>query len=507
MTGSPDVILPEVAYAFSVPPLYDVASNEVYQSEEGNAVSSANRTRAKADYLNSDVAWPEITEYPYLDQDELDATEQFYWNLLDTAWDFTEGEDGINLDADVLFEQIAQKIGEINRHREVLRLLGSISQSNVQNGNTEWAVNFREHAAESAETARLRAANMNGELFGEPEQVMFDRLLAQDIRTAVKAANSDDTDKAVIAREYLHLLGYGDVESAAAWAAGIPNPELYELEDETMRIIRDDIFAIFPTLEDELRPFMGLTEDVSPVDAVPAFEAVQRAMELDEIGYTVRIIPGSTTAAEAKYRTKETIIGEKRADFSPQTIYTRPIHEAMHEKRYENTQKQKQLYLRTELPGNLHFEEGFPSAIEQVMVGKTRVPGEKYYLQIGLFKGMYEQGGDREQSFRKVHDIMWRRAVLQEKGSVTEAEKTKLKSAAYGSVLRTARGGARDNRDITYFIGGQKAAKFLNETASLPEELRRKRLVWAMSGRFDPTNPTHAKLFGGDPAEEYLQAA
>lgn len=75
-----------------------------------------------------------------------------------------------------------------------------------------------------------------------------------------------------------------------------------------------------------------------------------------------------------------------------------------------------------------------------------------------------------------------------------EVDLVQARSNAQRQVHRTRRGGAIDTRDSAYFIGGQKAALWLNEITSLSADERQAKLIQVLSTRFDPTLPKHLAL-------------
>lgn len=344
---------------------------------------------------------------------------------------------------------------------------------------------------------------MSGELFGEPSQEQFDALLAADVQAALRAQNSGEATRARLATEYLDLLGLSDAEVRRL--AEIRRDDYVEkLQPQTIETIRSDLHELFPGLKDMDR-FASRDSDTSPEEALPAFHAALEVFDLVRKGWGVRLLEGSQSA-ETNGAAKEITYGKDRADFTPTSVITTPFHEGVHALQYQSATEQSAPHRRRALPGNLAFGEGLPVALEQVLSGKVRVPGEKYYMQLGLMMGLHLSEATRtELTFRQVSEIMWRRAAFGISG-IDEAKVASLEADSYKSLLRTTRGNARDSRDISYFEGGQKAARFLNETATLPQEIRLARLKWAFSGMFDPTNPEHAEAYGGDPAAEYLSS-
>jgi hypothetical protein len=456
-------------------PHSSIASNEPYGPRPMVAEDKAERAIAKRNFLRGVGEWPDIS-YPQLDTPSLDESESQYQSLLEAIMD-AEQREGETPESNALYESSARKLAEVYRHMEVRRRLGGFTLKRT-------------------EMMRQRAGNMSAELFGEVDEEKFAAQLQADIRIAVEQAEKGSPEKQTVTRELLGLLRVSPERTAEILSRN--NPDRLELlHPEAIRVIRQDLYTIFPTLELAMNQFAGRTELTPATEGELAFVAALNALGLTKKSWKVEVLPNSSSA-ETHAREQTITFGEKRADFTPDAIVTVPIHEALHAYR---AQSSKELGLPM-LPGAVAFDEGLATAVEQVVSGKTRIPGEKYFIQLGLLKGLFLPEDEREeQSYRTVHEIMWRRAALREESELTPGRVSALQSAAYGPVMRTARGNARDNRDISYFIGGQKAMPFLNETARLSQPLRLQRLKWVLSGVFDPTVYEQAKLYGGDPAK------
>jgi len=479
-------------------PYTETSSKGPYRVEEDDTAALEQREAAKLAFEAGDDEWPDLT-YPGLYDLPLDVSERGYLKLLTavTKYAETSGADDI-LVADVVYEQIARKLAEVYSHKEIMRRLDRSGEAQRAKGDKR-----RKHLLDLADLSRHRSGIMSSELYGDPEQEAFDAILAADIHRALQALESTDETRKDIAIEFLERLGLTP-ETAESKMSAIKQERSAELEDDTIDIIRGDVYTIFPSLESDMQPFREQKGSIKPIDALPAFQAALRAMGSR---WKVRLLRGKSEQARTSDRNEEITFGELRKAFSPEKLWLTSIHEAGHAVRGGNAKAQKEPHRRIALPGSADFEEGVQVVIEQILSGKKRVPGEKYYLQIGLLKGMYPAGGNKEQSYRTTYEIMWRRAALLQNGELTEDKQTELKDSAYDSVMRTARGNVRDNRDINYFAGAYKATQFMNETAKLPKHVRIARLRWMMSGMFDPTIPEHAAAFGGDPAAPYLEAA
>jgi hypothetical protein len=326
---------------------------------------------------------------------------------------------------------------------------------------------------------------MTMEIFGEPDGQIFGSFLANERTQASVIAEQGDQSIASIAREFLELTGEGE--------QGEYNTDTLELSDATMEIIGEDLVALFPGLQEFLE--QDVESDIAPEDALPYFNQVLSILGLDKKGWEA--VASNGRACEIKGRLKQLRVGMKRGDFTLQTIKGVTLHEGLHAFREQNMTEQGSAMKQIALPGNVAFEEGALTSVEQMVTGERRIAGLAYYMSLGLQLNL-DNGSDKRRDFRQTHEIMWRRSLLQSHANgepVMEGDILKAKGAAFQTVIRTTRGNSLDARDISYFEGGRKATRWFNEIAVLPEEERRSKLRVMLSAKFDPTNPIQEAFF------------
>ena len=259
-----------------------------------------------------------------------------------------------------------------------------------------------------------------------------------------------------------------------------------------MEVIQSDLYSLYPGLEEAITTSSSMT---TPREASEHFNKAFDAVGNTEKGWSFEVREGGA-AAETHASRKIISCGENRSGMTPSGLKKLVSHEVFHSVRAQNASEQKEAYKRRAFPGNLAFEEGFCTAIEQVLSGETRDVGAQYYISLGLQMGL-----DREQpekrDLRQTYEILWRRLLL-DKPVVSVDDIAVAKKKALTQAVRTARGNSLDARDISYAVGSQKANLWLNQIADLPENERKQKLIEVLSAKFDPTNPDQAKLFMND---------
>lgn len=338
-----------------------------------------------------------------------------------------------------LIDKIIRKTGELFRYEELQLALGSVASSDCL-----------EH--------RRLAAELSLDIMGGIDKPAFAAMVNELIDLASNSQRKEAT-------ELLSLLEKQPIDGGGH--------EVLGLNDETMKIIHDDLRNIYPEIGSMIDK---ASKEPVPVDkAVDVCKAVIQVAGLPE-EWSVQLDSGKS--AHTSIREKTVYYGENRADFPNELA---AIGVAFHEAVVHGG--------RGSGPGGLDFEEGLATCLEQVITGQKRVPGKQYYLSIGLQAGA-DRGGD-PRNYRETFEILWRREVLlmEQNGGVVDIDKAR--SNAQRQVHRTRRGGAIDTRDSAYFVGAQKAAGWLNDIARLPEEERLEKLRHILSVRYDPTNPDH----------------
>ena len=422
-----------------------LSSNDWYLTPDGDDKAKRLRKEAKKAFMtNHDVRYPDVT-YPRLDHLDMAAVEAHYQRLLGDS-EILEDQHS----ADQQYEHAARKLGELFRHKEVTRRLG-------------WS--------QDPDLSRKRAGAMTFELFGDIDINDYAHII-QELRTDALSLS----DKSIEARELLELIG--DVHPET------DKPD-YEIAQNTIEVLRADIFELFPGLEDTLS---SVPDDDASIEEKAAF--MQRVIDSVSSDRTARVnvIEGKDVAASTSVEDRQISIGATRLEkYSRLQLIKTSIHEAIgHLERGNRAAQQDSVALRGARSNNLAFEEGFATAIEQIITGETRVAGKQYYTAIGLQLG-YDQNGN-QRDFRQTYEIMWRRLFVQALQSGKPISHDLAQSQAYDQVTRTNRGGAVDARDISYFEGSKRYA-WVNQLAMLEPNARKRALRITLSGRFDASNP------------------
>lgn len=487
--------------AFRAEDFSSIPSNEWYLQGPGEAKRSGVQSNFLAD---SEGAEPEIvyTKVGTIDYRQL---EQVYYGLLDEA---------IATGDDVFYEQVARKLAEMYRHQEIARSIGDyainelyVAQQHTykdqlataaESGDDELYAqtdakldvlrhhkqtlsrNARGQAADKAASLE-RAEQMNEELFGEVTKEDFEVILAPYIAKAQKLKETLPE-----AQELLDLVGDD-------WNH-VPGNFNFAIKPEALRVLKEDLFAIFPKLEGALAPHedrkVGIDESMEWGDKLLA------AVGLDELGWRTVKAPGKKSN-EAVIRKRVIEYGTLRDDFASTTAMNETnLHEAIgHAYRAMQGYAQADPSLHAKMPGTDGFEESFATGLQQLLSQKPRIAGQRYVLAYGLGKGLDREGESR--GFREMHDILYRTILVENADAGKPVDRQKAKEKAYQECSRIRRGGALDARDLSYFLGSKtsEAYAWMNEIAELPAEERQAKLKWVLSGRFDPTIPEQAEKF------------
>lgn len=427
-----------------------MSSYEWYGPGEDDDAKAARRS-AKTDFMaNHDVRYPELG-FPMLDALDMDSVEKSYQKVLA---DLMAAEDSD--DTNRSYEHSGRKLAELYRHKEILRRLG-------------WSANVA--------LSRERAGNMTLELFGEIEHDDFAHLVG-GLRARAESISQDSLE----ARELLQMVG--SMETPATE----PN---YEITATAIERFRGDLYEMFPGLETIVGEIPHTTASVEE-------KATYMQQVIDcvcrEASVSLILTEGST-AASANIASRQITIGRDRLEgYSGQQALKTSLHEAIgHMVRGLRAENKTAEPLREAQSGNLAFEEGLATAIEQIVTGETRIAGEQYYLSLGLQLGL-DRGGQKR-DFRDTFEIMWRRLIVTSTTSGNPITTQEARDKAYTQIMRTNRGGAVDARDISYFNGSKYAYPWLNATAQLDKPERQKALTIVLSGRFDATDPVQWETY------------
>ena len=485
--------------AFQSEDFSGIPSNEWYLQGPGETKRSGVQSNFLADNEGAD---PEIV-YTKVGTIDYRYLEQQYYSLL---------EEAVATNDDVFYEQVARKLAEMYRHQEIARSIGdyainelyvtqqhaykdqiataSESGDDALRAQTQVKLNdLRRHKQTLARNGRGQAADkaasleraeqMNEEIFGEVAKEDFEVILAPYIAKAEKLKGTLPE-----AQELLDLIG-------DSWNHAPGNFD-FAIKPETLALLKDDLFEIFPKLESALAPHedrkVGIDESMEWGDKLIA------AVGLDELGWR-NVKAEGKKSNEAVIRKRVIEYGTLRPDFTSTTAMNETnLHEAIgHGYRAMQGYGQADPSLHAKMPGTDDFEESFATALQQLLSQKPRIAGQRYVLAYGLGKGIDQDGESR--GFREMHDILYRTIMVENAATGKSVDKQEAMKKAYQEVSRIRRGGALDARDLSYFLGCKKSYGWMNEIAELPAGERQAKLKWVLSGRFDPTVPEQAEKF------------
>jgi len=475
-----------------------VSSNDWYLQGPGETPRSA----VQAGFLADDSSERPAIDYTKVGTLDYAALEQTYYSLLDQAE--RAGDD-------VFYEQVARKLAELYRHKEVARLVGAsvIGERFVDHQHTlkdqmaaaEMGGDTKAYDTAAKKLNDLRVAKlalarngsdvhdkahsteraelMNEELFGELEQHDFEVFLAPYVAKATRLAKTLPE-----ARHFLEHVGHD-------WNQD-PGDFDFAIKPETLALLKDDLFAIFPDLEQTLAP--AEARQTGAEEAVEVCNKVVNILGMSEKGWTAVVAP-ERTSAETTPSKKLIEFAGKRAKFGSTTAMNETVvHEAIfHGYRAMNAEAQADPSLRSKMPGTDDFEESFATAGQQLISQKPRIAGGRYVIAFGLGKGM-DRGGE-PRNFRDAYEILYDTLAIDNALAGSETTESKMREKAYQESNRIRRGGALDARDLSYFLGCKRSYVWMNEIAKLPAVERQAKLRWVLSGLFDPTNPEQADKF------------
>jgi hypothetical protein len=438
------------------------ASNVPYAIREDSKQDSEQRATTKNAFIDSPrTAWPEI-KYPNLRFTDL---ENQLRQLLDLMRQLNQ-TDATDEEKTYIFEALEAKLQETQRQLVIVQMIGAK------------AIN----PDASVERIRDNAGVRSFERFGEMNEDRFNYYVAKDRDKAKKVMESPDSTplERLVAQEFLDGTN----------SAGAPpeNFTHYELEKGTLDLFKSDLVTIYPNLATILS--RDIPEKVNRDDSLPYFDETLDAFGLYQDGYCSRLTEKQTTEENPISKTID--VGGKGSAFRGERINPLSIHEAVHLLRSRNALAQESPTKRMPSYTNTAFEEGLCTVFEQIVTGKERTAGQQYYESIGFQLGLDRNGQRR--NFRETLELLWRRyAIIDGIKKVDDIHAAKAK--AYKTVLRTSRGNAVDARDKSYNDGDQSVKKWLLEIKDLPDQQRREKIEWVLSGQFDPTDQDAARLF------------
>ncbi len=423
-----------------------IESNEPYGVKYSKEAAMA-RAAAKEEFLTDEsLDEPRIT-YPDIDIDEVNDAILRYDTMLFEMRTHQRGAEG-----EKLYNQIARKIAELIRLRYTY-------QSQITNDLVH------------RQALRSREVELSHALFGEPDRDS----VAYAVDSLRDKAALNDTS---IGRELEALLPSGHE------AGRVPQLLAQETIDVVAPII-DDIFA--PALA-----VIDRYEDDPQRSPDAAAKMIQEM--IDAMGFEgARVILTEGGALETSGGQFAIELGRKRKPVTNHVMGTVVLHELTHLWGYYSTRIADQNSIQgVGMPDTLGSEEGKAGCVEQLRKREATDRGEAYTLACGLFEGTLD---GKKHTFREVHEIMWRR-ILVESGATTDTAIAAAKATAYGSVMRVWRGGALDTRDLSYGVGNLVASQAFNRVPDMAPGKRRSYVEFILSHRVNYLDPEEMKLMG-----------
>ena len=403
---------------------------------------SAPRIIEKFTSINAEQAKLEFLENP-----NLEKPNNFYEKLNQNSVDELYGD--LSAVAKRVFED--ENMGKIERELYERQIESRAKSAAL----LQAAVDFR-NAKTPDEKSRAEFIFMknNIEVFGEPEKSTFESLIGKKL-AKIKIAEFDEAGEKLRA-ELFELLNEDYSKSASERFQ--PKQETVEFFGEMARDFYSDQLKFIPE-----KP---AGEKYSAQEILEIFGKITSDLEQNS-GFSHFDIQWKKSGAIHVRNADRTVeIPENRAPVSKEKLEGLIVHElGTHYYRSQIGENYGIAPLQLGLDGYLDTEEGIARAMEMSMAGKFEEAGVPHYLTAGL---AYFEG----KNFREVFETNWRLYALEKSknGEITDEEITKAKNLAYRNTQRIFRG--TDElpwfKDLSYFNGGQKIWKYIEENIDSP---------------------------------------
>ena len=411
------------------------STSEIFENSSPRIIEKftpSNAEEAKAEFFENPNLDKPNNSYEKLNQREID---ELYENL--------------SLAAKVVFEN--ENLGEIEREL----LSQQIETRSKSAAMLQAAVDFRE-AKNPSEKSRAEFIFMknNIEINGEPEKSTLESLIGEKL-AKIKIAEFDEAGEKLRA-ELFELLNEDYSKSASERFQ--PKQETVEFFGEMARDFYSDQLKFIPE-----KP---AGEKYSAQEIFEVFEKITSDFEQNSGFSPFEIEWKKSGAISVNSADKKIKIPENRAPVSKSKLEGLVVHEiGTHYYRAQIGEKYGISPLKLGLDGYLDTEEGTARAMEMSVAGKFEEAGVPHCLTAGL---AYFEG----KNFREVFETNWRLYTLEKSknGEITDEEIAKAKNLAYRNTQRIFRG--TDElpwfKDLSYFNGGQKVWKYIEENIDSP---------------------------------------
>lgn len=294
----------------------------------------------------------------------------------------------------------------------------------------------------------------NIETNGEPEKSTFESLLGEKLAKIKNIEFGETGDK--LRAELFELLDEDYSQSAG---------ERFRPKQETVEFF-GEMARDFYSEQLKFIPEKPAGEKYSAQEIFEIFEKITGDFEQNSGFSHFEIEWKKSGAISVNSADKKIKIPENRAPVSKSKLEGLVVHEiGTHYYRAQIGERYRISPLKLGLDGYLDTEEGIARAMEMSVAGKFEEAGVPHYLTAGL---AYFEG----KNFREVFEANWRLYALEKSknSEITDEEIMKAKNLAYRNTQRIFRG--TDElpwfKDLSYFNGGQKVWKYIEENIDSP---------------------------------------
>lgn len=324
------------------------------------------------------------------------------------------------------------------------------------------------------EKARKRYMELNAELYGVPDEVIYHSLLA-DKMVAISAKSL--TGKAATLRdELLEMLPDGQLAQEVS-------PRFVPSE-ETVAWIHD----VAESLYGNLLQHVPEQETFTAQDICDLFNDII-TQEFGDAADGWKAVVQTAKSLNVRAPEKQIIIPTDYADHSYSSVRKLVVHEiGVHMLRAVTGESTDADPLRYGLRGSYDTEEGLGVVMEQALEGKyVSSRGVPSYINAGAayFRNM---------DFRQLFEFQWRLSALEGLATkdITDEQIEKKRSFAYNLTFRTLRG--TDElpwfKDLAYFNGANDTWKHLESICGDDTEF----MFVLASGKINPVDKEHRRL-------------
>lgn len=329
-----------------------------------------------------------------------------------------------------------------------------------------------------SETQEQRAAlreeysDTNVELYGEPDKEALGSIVHDILARCNEKQGEPDSKISAIARELSDLLPHPSAERGESYT---PNPETVKWANRAV----ESLFGGLLSHVDESK------ESYTASELRDLFEQIIRD-EFGEVADNWKVeLSADAKSIEVKRLDEVIVIPAGRADAKIDTVKGLVVHEiGIHMLRTVSGAETDLVLMKTGYANYADTEEGMGVVAEQALRGGYKESGVNLFLAASL--AHYHQ-----KNFREVHEILWRKNIIESLADPTDEQINDAKSKAYGVAQRIFRG--TDElpwlKDTTYLMGARKIWQHLDRIQG--DDFA---LSLMFMGKVDPANKEHQRV-------------